>query len=272
MRRLVFGLSVLATVACEQEPQKRLPYVDQSCQSKDCGGIGGGPGGGGSRPPPSPTDDGASSNGETLGDAGLGVVLLEPRQAADLEQTQAEALNRPYAVFAWPNTTTPILRSNGAAPEALNIAGSGQWLLVQVNSGNDPDAAWLPSLVWQTPADGSSVVPLFSVRFWSDMAESQATAPMPLRPEAAQVLLRVTDERDVPLAGVSATATSGAIAYGVGGTATDALTSTTDTGVIAWINAPVDERASLTLALGGEQWAAALPTRAGTLTVVRLHR
>lgn len=271
MNRIVVGLSVLATLACDQGPQKRLPYVDQSCQSRDCGGIGGGPGGGGNRPDPG-TSDGVSSDGETLGDAGVGVVLLDPRLAADLEQTQSEALNRPYAVYAWPNTTTPLLRSEGTAPERVNIEGGGQWLLIQLNSGNDPDMAWLASLVWQTPSNGASVVPLFSARFWSDMAESQATAPMPLRPEAAQVLLRITDESDVPLAGVTATASSGAIAYGVGGTATDALTATTDTGVIAWINAPVDERAALTLSLGGEPWSAVLPTRAGTLTVVSLHR
>lgn len=266
------GLAFFGALACAQGPKKRLPYVDQSCQSQGCGGIGGA-GGGGSRPDPSGTSDGSSTDGETLdNDAGVGVVLLDPRQAADMEQTQSDALNRPYAVYAWPDTTALILRSDGSAPERVNIEGSGRWLLVQLNSGNDPDVAWLPSLVWQTPSSQPSVVPLFSVQFWSDMAESQATAPMALQPEAAQVLLRVTDERDVPLAGVAAVATSGAIAYGVGGTATDALTSTTDTGVIAWINAPVDERVVLTLSFGGEQWSATLPTRAGTLTVISLQR
>lgn len=270
------GMGLGLLVACSQEARERPPFAEQSCYTEGCAPVGG-PGGGVVAAPDSnasPSSDAQTSETAAAGDADVAQsVILEPQEATDLGNTTGASLARRYAVYLWPDETTPVLRSEGLAAESVTVASAGQWLLVVVLDSSDAvDPNWLPTLSWQEPSAEPVVLPVFRTQFWIDMAASQANTPTVLDPQAAQVLLQVADENHAFKAGVSAEVPSGVIAYGAGGTALDALAATNDTGLIVWMNAPVQPEAEITLTFEGDRWSAVAPTRAGTLTIAGFQR
>lgn len=277
--------SALSVSGCGQKTPERPPYADQSCEGTECKVVGR-PGGGGSVPPshardggvtptpPPSTPDPDTSAGDTGpqgdpdGGLGLNSVAFDLQEATDLERTFGQSLGKPYAVYAWPNVDAPIARSMGLAPEPVAVASGGAWLLALVTDVNDAlDPNWLPVLTWQVPSADPVGVPVFHSQFWEDLAAGLAMEPTTTDAQAAQVLLRVTNKAGQPLVGVSADALSGVIAYGNGGTASDVLTETDDSGLLVWFNAPAGEGTTLTLGTSTELWTVVLPTRAGSVTV-----
>jgi hypothetical protein len=258
-------------VACGQEPRERPPYAEQSCEGEGCTPVGG-PGGGVVPNLPASgetsSSDTQTSEQDTGADGGSRQLVIDPREATDLSNTSGTSLGSGYAVYLWPDETKPLLRSEGLAAETLTVTAGGQWLLVVVTDVfDDPDAAWLPTLSWQEPSMEPVVLPVFRTQFWGDMAASQANSPTSLDPNAAQVLLQVSDEEQVPRAGVSAEVSNGVIAYGAGGTALDVLAATDDSGLIVWMNARVETKATVTLVSDGGRRSVEVPTRASTLTI-----
>ncbi len=261
----------LCLVACGQEPPERPPYAEQSCEAEGCTPVGG-PGGGVIPNLPdsgeTPSSDIQTSEHDTADDGGVRQLVIDPREATDLGNTSGTSLGSGYAVYPWPDETTPLLRSEGLAAETVTVASGGQWLLVVVTDVfDDPDAAWLPTLSWQEPSMEPVVLPVFRTQFWGDMAASQANSPTSLDPNAAQVLLQVSDEKQVPRAGVSAEVSNGVIAYGAGGTALDVLPATDDSGLIVWMNARVETKATVTLVSEAGRRSVEVPTRPSTLTI-----
>lgn len=219
--------------------------------------------------PPEPSGTSSEQGTSAAADAGTLSVLLDPQQAADLLGTRGASLNLEYVVYGWPDEATARLRSAGQMPELVNVDPEGEWLLLTVVDGDDvPDVTWLPTLTWQVPSADAVVVPVFETQFWADLAASQVVSPTALDPAAAQVLLQVSGSNGERLSGVVAEVASGTVAYGLGGTASDALTSTDDTGVLVWLNAPQGEAETITLSTENDRWSVLLPTRPGTLTVL----
>lgn len=269
------SLSFVACLAlvegCGQKERQRAPYAEQACEENCGGGAGGGrPGRPENDAAASVDTRGTSSEQDTTEDvdAGRSSALLDPQVAVDLLGTRGASLGLEYVVYGWPNEDDERLRSSGQMPELVNVDWGGEWLLLSVVDANDVvDATWLPTLMWQLPASDAVVVPVFEAQFWSDLAASQVVSPTALDPEAAQVLLQISDSNGQPLSGVVAEVASGSVAYGSGGTASDALTNTDDTGVLVWLNAPVGEAETITLATDSDRWSVVLPTRPGTLTL-----
>jgi hypothetical protein len=195
-------------------------------------------------------------------------VLLDPQEANDLMRTAGASIGRPYALYQWPNLEAPLWKSTGLGAESVPVNREGEWLLVLITDAAEAlDPAWLPTLTWQHPSIDPVIVPVFRVQFWSDLAAGLALAPTTLDPEASHVLVKVVDPTGQPLLGVSAEVVSGAVAYGNGGSATDVLTETDDSGVLIWINAPVGDGTTLTLRTDADMWSVVLPTRAASVTV-----
>lgn len=285
------ALTVNAVVftGCGQKTPERPPYADQSCEGTECTVVGRpgapvtpppspvGDAGVTPTPPPTPDPDTSAPAPETTEEedsgVGAGNVAFDPQEASDLERTLGQAIGKPYAVYAWPNIDAPIARSTGLDPEPVPVATDGQWLLCLVTDVNDAlDPNWLPILTWHVPSADPVGVPMFRSQFWEDLAAGLAMMPTTLDQQAAQVLLRVTDKTGQPLAGVSAQAVGGVIAYGNGGIASDVLTETDDSGIVVWFNAPAGDGTTLTLGTSTELWTVALPTRAGSVTAAAVGR
>src|SRR5690606_26948730 len=96
------------------------------------------------------------------------------------------------------------------------------------------------SVVWLQPGTAPVVQPLFSQRLLDDLGSALAFSPTFADPSAAHAVLRLEDERGRPLAGVVARVSNGVVAYGVGGTASDAFEASTGTGVVVWLDIPAD--------------------------------
>lgn len=278
MNRVPVVLGLLLTwvsVGCSQKARERPPFTELSCRENDCGGKGGGasPVAGGS---PAPDDSalsassepGASSVSSAGTDAGLRSVSLDPQEAIDLQRTLGASIGLPYALYRWPDVDSPVLQSTGLGAETLTVDLHGEWLLVLVTDSADAvDPTWLPTLSWQVPALDVVKVPVFRTQFWSDLAAGLALSPTTLDPDASHVVIQVVGRNGEPLLGASGEVVSGAIAYGNGGSASDVLTETDDSGLMVWLNAPAGTGTTLTLRTETDLWSVVIPTRAATVTV-----
>lgn len=259
---------------CGQEPRQRPPYAGLDCKGRKCSQVGGAPAGGvAPGTDPGQTNDATSDSSETSDtDAGL-AVALDPQEASDLQRTTGAAIGRPYALYRWSNLGQPVLRSTGLDVESLTVDDRGEWLLVSLEEpGQAPDPTWLATLSWQEPSIDPVTIPVFRTQFWSDLAAGLALSPTTIDPEASQVLLQVVDSAGQPVLGVSAQSVLGAIAYGNGGSASDVLGETNDSGTIVWINAPAGDGTTLLLEVGTDSWSVALPTRRSSVTVAAVQR
>lgn len=270
------SLALGVTFGCSQKAPERPAYAELSCEGEGCKSQGGG------APvvgvPPAKASDaeddtrsaatGDPSSGASMLDAGTSVVVLDPREATDLQRTLGAPIGRPYALYGWPNVDAPLLTSTGLDVESVPVDAGGGWLLVLVTDAAEAsDPVWLPTLTWQMPSNDPVIVPVFRSQFWTDLAAGLALAPTTLDPAASQVVVQVEDGAGQPMLGVSAEVVSGAVAYGNGGSASDVLTETDDSGVLVWINAPAGSGTTLTLRTGSELWSVVIPTRAASVTV-----
>lgn len=267
-------------VACSQKSRERPPYTDLSCEGTKCTAnpgpvVGAPPSGGGGDTASEPGDsttglDDSGASGSTS-DPMTDVVTLDPQEANDLQRTTGASIGRPYALFSWPNVDDPILQSSGLAAERAQVAVEGQWLLVQVTDGAATQAPdWLPTLTWQHPSTYSVTVPVFRSQFWVDLAAGLAVSPTTLDPNAGHVLIQVVNAAGQPRLGVSADVVSGVVAYGNGGTASDVLTETDDSGLLVWLNAPIGPATTLTLTSDSNSQTIDVPTHAGSVTVAAM--
>lgn len=269
----VHALVALAiATGCGQEVRERPPYSELSCVGDKCT-----PGAGGAvvGVSPSPADgvteaettDRLTTGQPTDGDGGLSLVI-DPQEASDLQRTLGAPIGRPYSLYQWPELDAAIWQSTGLNAESVAVSGQGEWLLVRVTDGvQAPDLDWLSTLSWQLPSNEPAIIPVFRAQFWSDLAAGLALSPTTLDPSASQVLVQVVDALGNPLLGVSAEVVSGAIAYGNGGSASDVLTETDDSGTLIWINAPAGPGTTLTLRGDSDPWSVVLPTIQGGVTV-----
>lgn len=287
--RFVVGvaLSVVVGWSCSQKARERPPYTDLSCEGDECSVQGGAPvgvpGGGNGNDTEDETTDvvtsadetaGASSGQDSTGSAGADdLVVLDPREATDIQRTEGAAIGRPYALYAWPDQDVPVWKATGLEAVSVPVEASGQWFLVVITDASEAlDPTWLPTLSWQKPSADPVIVPVFRNQFWSDLAAGLAVTPTTLDPDASQVLVQVKDMAGEPRLGVSAEVTTGAIAYGNGGSASDVLTETDDSGVLVWINAPAGAGTTLTLRSDSDSWSVVIPTRASAVTVAAVAR
>jgi hypothetical protein len=81
------------------------------------------------------------------------------------------------------------------------------------------------------------------------------------------VVLQVIDDQGIGLATVSAAVSSGVLAYGVGGTASDVTMQTGETGRIVWFNVPTGGARSLVLNYGNESRPLTIPVLEGSVTL-----
>lgn len=265
------GLVGILLEGCSQAPRERAPYAEQECR-EDCGPVVGGAGG--APVVPSGGSDTGEQSSRALDDGGVSLTVeLDVREATDLERTAGASIGVPFTVYSGSEQDATLASSNGNTAVTVSLEQSSQWLLVVAEDDQGtPAPTWLSTLMWQQASADPVVVPLFSTVIWSGWAAGLALAPSSLDPEKGHVLLRVTDPSGNPRAGISARASSGAIAYGVGGTASDVLPETDASGLVVWFNAPTGDGTALTLASADDEWSVTLPTKKGAVSVVATAR
>jgi hypothetical protein len=277
------GLLLALAAACSQKSPERPPYAELSCEGTKCKPqtglpiVGVPPGAGSGAPDDASSDiatstgDGASDDSTSSSGSSNDVVILEPQEATDLQRTAGAPIGRPYALYSWPDVDVPLWKSAGVNAETVPVEAHGQWLLVLVTDNAealDPD--WLPTLTWQHPSTYSVTVPVFRTQFWTDLAAGLAVSPTTLDPTAGHVLIQVVNTSGQPQLGVSAEVVAGVVAYGNGGTASDVLTETDDSGLLVWLNAPTGDATTLTLKTDSNSQTIDVPTRASSVTVAAM--
>ncbi len=230
---LPFAALLIAGLSC-QAPGQHPPYAEGNC-SPHCAA----PVGKGGRPGSATQDSDAAAPEREAGVEGSWVEV-SVRQALDLEGTHASILDAPTAAteFGVQSDMLPIQAGPGEPLYVPVTDDGGFWVLGTRDGSSDVQGEYFQSLVWLHPDQSNVVQPLFPKRVLDDVANGLAFAPTSIDPTLAHAVLQVQDARGRPKAGVAAFASSGVVAYGIGGTASDAVEATIDGGVLVWLNVP----------------------------------
>jgi len=258
----------LTSLACQQ-PAERPAYTELDCSQSDCfpssrGAIRGGQANTG--------DSVDSDSAASRPDAGSvnGLLEVQLREAVDLQSTGTVEVSVPLAAFELgQEAEEPAAEADLGEPLLIPATHEGGWWLIQPSG--EQAVEYFSSLVWLHSGSGLVEQPLFPRRVLDDLGSALAFNPTLADATAAHAVLRVEDSQGRGMAGVVAQAATGIVAYGAGGTASDALEASTETGLILWLNVPPGVGMQ-PLLLSDEQgeWAAPIPVRASAVTVATL--